>query len=87
MGSDVMTSPVHRPACAEIFDSSHEAIAEGDVHEAMGKLRRSLRELRSAFAGKNRAETCRPVPSPHVNFVPSAVVKVIDPRRINCCRK
>ena len=38
-------------------------------------------------AGRNRAATGFPVPSPQVNFAPLAAVNVIVPRRMNCPRK
>ena len=42
-----MTTLVQAPFTTEVFDTTRDAIVGGDVHDAMGRLRRSLRELRS----------------------------------------
>jgi hypothetical protein len=42
-----MTTLVHVPVSTEVFDTTHEAIVGGNVHDGMGALRASLRELRS----------------------------------------
>ena len=47
MGSDLTIPPFLGTSTTEIFDSTHDAIVGGDVHAAMGRLRTSLRELRS----------------------------------------
>jgi hypothetical protein len=42
-----MTTLARLPVCAEVFDCTREAIAAGEVHDGMGRLRASLHELRS----------------------------------------
>jgi hypothetical protein len=42
-----MTTLVDQSTCTDVLDSTHRAIADGDIHDAMGVLRTSLRELRS----------------------------------------
>jgi extracellular factor (EF) 3-hydroxypalmitic acid methyl ester biosynthesis protein len=44
-----MTTLVRLPACTEVFDNTHTAIAGGEIHAAMGTLRASLRELRAVL--------------------------------------
>ena len=43
----LMTTMVRLAAGTDVFDSTHDAIAGGDVRDAMTRLRLSLRELRS----------------------------------------
>lgn len=42
-----MTTLVRSAVSTEVFDTTHDAIVSGDVHDAMARLRTSLRELRS----------------------------------------
>jgi extracellular factor (EF) 3-hydroxypalmitic acid methyl ester biosynthesis protein len=42
-----MTMLAPPPPCTEIFDLAHDALLGGDIHAAMGTLRRTLREQRS----------------------------------------
>src|SRR5688572_30579108 len=42
-----MTTVTRSAACTEVFNSAHEAIVNGDVYDAMDRLRAELRELRS----------------------------------------
>src|SRR5262245_34198309 len=42
-----MTTLVRFATCTEVFDSTHDAMIAGEVHDAMGRLRTSLREQRS----------------------------------------
>ena len=42
-----MTTLVRAPFTTEVFDNTRDAIVGGDVHDAMGRLRLALRELRS----------------------------------------
>src|SRR5687768_14923469 len=48
-----MTAFVSSPAGTEVLDSTRDAIVEGDIHDAMGKLRISLRELRSQLPAED----------------------------------
>jgi hypothetical protein len=42
-----MTTLLDRPPCTQILDQTCHALADGDVHHAMGALRASLHEMRS----------------------------------------
>ena len=42
-----MTPPVSFATYTEVFDTTHDAMVAGEVHDAMGTLRQSLREQRS----------------------------------------
>lgn len=44
-----MATAITAPACTAVFDSTHDAIVGGDIHDAMGRLRRSLGELRAGL--------------------------------------
>ena len=46
MRGNVMATVDDQPACGEIFDRTYDAILEGNLHQAMGSLRWSLRRLR-----------------------------------------
>ena len=46
---DAMTTLIRLRNCTEVFDTTHDAILDGDVHDAMGRLRSSLRELRASL--------------------------------------
>jgi hypothetical protein len=45
-----MATLVETAHCTEVFDATHEAIVGGGLHEAMGRLRSTLSELRATLS-------------------------------------